>query len=228
MVHFHFFKIHLWPSDFRLFQHFLKHWARTWSKILPLAIETFHFWGSDTKSIKCPFESIGPRGRNFFCELRSDWPPFFSWVWKAISSENEILDFQSNQSSVIFRTNTIFDYQLTFFLRRMSIEKPKLQRYYTPNEVSKHAFWDDCWVSWLGKGLFASKGKDLIFQFMTWLLWFKNIFKLVMKSIGSYLSMELDSELCKPLIEAAGTDISHWFDSQTGQVCFDSQNLVMR
>lgn len=58
--------------------------------------------------------------------------------------------------------------------------------YYTPYEVAKHNTPSDCWVSFLGEVHDVSK---------------------LLKENGPLL--------CTPLIKAAGTDISHWFDSRT-------------
>lgn len=63
------------------------------------------------------------------------------------------------------------------------------QRYYTPAEVASHDRADDLWVSF--------------FQFVY------DLTPLVASSPGS---------LVQPLIAAAGTDISHWFDLSTGNV----------
>jgi len=63
-----------------------------------------------------------------------------------------------------------------------------LKRYYTPGDVAKHSLPHDCWVSYFGK-----------------------VFDL------TPLLAEYDGPLAQPIIEAAGTDISHWFDEATGQ-----------
>lgn len=63
------------------------------------------------------------------------------------------------------------------------------QRYYTPAEVAAHNRADDLWVS------FFSRVYDLT--------------TLVAENPGS---------LVQPIIDAAGTDISHWFDPVTKQV----------
>ena len=60
------------------------------------------------------------------------------------------------------------------------------QRYYTPAEVLKHNRFDDLWVSSFGK----------VYDLTT----------LVAENAG---------HLVAPIIEAAGTDISHWFDPVT-------------
>ncbi|ESN96027.1 hypothetical protein HELRODRAFT_67728, partial [Helobdella robusta] len=60
-------------------------------------------------------------------------------------------------------------------------------RYYTPYEVLAHNTYDDLWVSLLGKVY--------------------NLSQLSEKNKGSILM--------KPIIEAAGKDISHWFDEIT-------------
>ena len=62
-------------------------------------------------------------------------------------------------------------------------------KYFTPEEVSVHNSADDCWVSI-----------------------FKNIFDL------TELLKENRGELALPLIAAAGTSISHWFNEKSGDV----------
>ena len=63
------------------------------------------------------------------------------------------------------------------------------QRYYTPGEVGKHNRFDDLWVSSFGK----------VYDLTT-------------------LVAENSGHLVAPIIEAAGTDISHWFDPVTKEV----------
>ncbi|KAI8467403.1 MAG: hypothetical protein J3K34DRAFT_523727 [Monoraphidium minutum] len=63
------------------------------------------------------------------------------------------------------------------------------QRYYTPYEVSVHNTPQDCWVSFLG-GVY-----DL-----------------------SQLIQDNPGRQAAPIIAAAGADISHWFDPETGDV----------
>ena len=65
----------------------------------------------------------------------------------------------------------------------------KLRRYYTPAEVALHNCADDIWVS------FFNRVYDL-----------------------TNLVQENYSELCEPIIKAAGTDITHWFDPATAEV----------
>ena len=65
----------------------------------------------------------------------------------------------------------------------------RLRRYYTPFEVSQHKTADDCWVS------FFNKVYDLTL--------------LIQENHGNQLN------LCEPIIKAAGTDITHWFDPTT-------------
>ena len=62
----------------------------------------------------------------------------------------------------------------------------KLRNYYTPNEVKKHCMADDCWVSFFG-----------------------HVYDLTLLIQTNF------SKLCEPLIKAAGTDITHWFDRDT-------------
>jgi hypothetical protein len=69
--------------------------------------------------------------------------------------------------------------------------KAELERtYLTPNEVAGHSSpHDDCWVSFLGRVY--------------------NLTPLINANRG---------ELVQPLADAAGKDISHWFDVKTGDV----------
>jgi cytochrome b involved in lipid metabolism len=63
------------------------------------------------------------------------------------------------------------------------------QGYFTPAEVAVHNTHTDCWVSFLGR-----------------------VFDLT--------NVVADNEgiLTQPIVAAAGADISHWFDSKTGDV----------
>lgn len=63
-----------------------------------------------------------------------------------------------------------------------------LKRFYTAGDIAKHDSGHDCWVSYFGK-----------------------VYDL------TPLLLEYDGPLAQPIIEAAGTDISHWFDETTGQ-----------
>eukprot|EP00878_Enallax_costatus_P019323 GHUV01020385.1.p1 GENE.GHUV01020385.1~~GHUV01020385.1.p1 ORF type:complete len:233 (+),score=43.81 GHUV01020385.1:241-939(+) len=65
----------------------------------------------------------------------------------------------------------------------------RLQRYFTPYEVAQHNTAGDCWVSFLG-GVY-------------------DLTRLIQEHPGS---------LTEPILAAAGTDISHWFDPQNGDV----------
>jgi len=70
---------------------------------------------------------------------------------------------------------------------KLSSDTPKpyqLRRYYLPSEVRAHQQHDDCWVTI-----------------------FNNVF-----DITKLLKENKGSELCDPLLLAAGTDISHWFE----------------
>jgi hypothetical protein len=61
--------------------------------------------------------------------------------------------------------------------------------YYTPAEVAVHNTHTDCWVSFLGRVVDLTK-----------------------------LVQENEGILTQPIVAAAGTDISHWFDPKTGDV----------
>eukprot|EP00927_Polykrikos_kofoidii_P060065 TRINITY_DN55135_c0_g1_i1.p1 TRINITY_DN55135_c0_g1~~TRINITY_DN55135_c0_g1_i1.p1 ORF type:complete len:277 (+),score=38.35 TRINITY_DN55135_c0_g1_i1:79-831(+) len=61
-----------------------------------------------------------------------------------------------------------------------------LKRYYTPADLAKHSSSHDCWVSYFG-----------------------SVYDL------TPLLAEYEGPLAQPIIDAAGTDISHWFDEHT-------------
>ena len=74
---------------------------------------------------------------------------------------------------------------------RKDIPRPyKLRRYYTPAEVAKHNLSNDCWVSKFNK-----------------------VFDLTL-----LLHQNVGKTECDPIVLAAGTDITHWFDSITENV----------
>mmetsp|Transcript_44255 Transcript_44255/g.114988 ORF Transcript_44255/g.114988 Transcript_44255/m.114988 type:complete len:102 (+) Transcript_44255:224-529(+) len=62
-------------------------------------------------------------------------------------------------------------------------------KYYTAEQVAVHNDASDCWVSLLGKVFDLTK-----------------------------LLNDNKGPLAEPLAKAAGTDISHWFDKETGEV----------
>eukprot|EP00658_Telonema_sp_P-2_P081832 TRINITY_DN8493_c0_g1_i4.p1 TRINITY_DN8493_c0_g1~~TRINITY_DN8493_c0_g1_i4.p1 ORF type:complete len:238 (-),score=59.17 TRINITY_DN8493_c0_g1_i4:288-1001(-) len=64
--------------------------------------------------------------------------------------------------------------------------KPCHRRYYTPSELAQHNTPDDCWLSWFG---------DIY-------------------DLSPVLEQNTGIE-SKPLVDSAGTDISHWFDPET-------------
>ena len=66
----------------------------------------------------------------------------------------------------------------------------KLRRYYTPNEVSAHNSTDDLWVSLFNK-----------------------VYDLTLLINKNHNKPE-----CDPIVLAAGTDITHWFDVATQNV----------
>ena len=70
----------------------------------------------------------------------------------------------------------------------------KLRRFYTPKEVSVHNTKDDCWVSFFDK-----------------------VFDLTL-----LLNKNYESVKCDPIVLAAGTDITHWFDNETEYVSYNS------
>ena len=63
----------------------------------------------------------------------------------------------------------------------------KLRRFYTPTEVAAHNSASDCWVSFF----------DVVYD----------LTKLVQDNA--------ESELAQPIVNAAGTDITHWFNPDT-------------
>ena len=69
-----------------------------------------------------------------------------------------------------------------------NMAKPyQLRRYYTPTEVKIHNQSSDIWVSF-----------------------FDHVYDLTL-----LVQCNMSSELVQPLIDAAGTDITHWFDPDT-------------
>eukprot|EP00002_Diphylleia_rotans_P023678 TRINITY_DN4659_c0_g1_i1.p1 TRINITY_DN4659_c0_g1~~TRINITY_DN4659_c0_g1_i1.p1 ORF type:complete len:212 (+),score=42.82 TRINITY_DN4659_c0_g1_i1:53-688(+) len=65
-----------------------------------------------------------------------------------------------------------------------------MPRYYTPSEVQQHSQLNDCWVSWHGK----------------------------VYDLTSLTRDRHSDPLIAPIAAAAGTDISHWFDAETGDI----------
>jgi len=63
-----------------------------------------------------------------------------------------------------------------------------LKRFYTAADIAKHSASHDCWVSYFGR-----------------------VYDLT-PLLAAY-----DGPLAQPIIDAAGTDISHWFDEETRQ-----------
>ena len=63
----------------------------------------------------------------------------------------------------------------------------KMRRYYTPAEVEVHNTADDCWVSFFNR----------------------------VYDISELIQDNRESEECEPIIQAAGSDITHWFDPKT-------------
>lgn len=67
--------------------------------------------------------------------------------------------------------------------------------YFSPAEVSAHNCEEDLWLSFLG-----------------------NVY-----NITPLIKAHKGSSLVKPLLAAAGTDVSHWFDAATGEVGEEGQ-----
>jgi cytochrome b involved in lipid metabolism len=66
----------------------------------------------------------------------------------------------------------------------LPVAQPK-QRYYTPEEVSNHNTANDCWVVLFGE----------------------------VYNLTRVLQENIANPLTTPLIQAAGTDITYWFDT---------------
>ena len=66
----------------------------------------------------------------------------------------------------------------------------KLRRFYTPKEVAAHNTKGNCWVSFFDK-----------------------VFDLTL-----LLNKNTTDPACDPIVLAAGSDITHWFDSETEYV----------
>lgn len=80
----------------------------------------------------------------------------------------------------------------------MHLPRPyKLRRYYLNAEVAVHNTKDDCWVSFFGQ-----------------------VFDLTRLLQDNYTS-----EQCDPIVLAAGTDITHWFDPSTREVSLQKSDL---
>eukprot|EP01116_Phalansterium_solitarium_P013226 TRINITY_DN3042_c0_g1_i2.p1 TRINITY_DN3042_c0_g1~~TRINITY_DN3042_c0_g1_i2.p1 ORF type:complete len:238 (+),score=45.95 TRINITY_DN3042_c0_g1_i2:124-837(+) len=78
------------------------------------------------------------------------------------------------------------------------------RRYYTPAEVSIHNKENDCWVSFLGK----------VYDLTPLILAHQE--ERTKTGWGQHHLVEEDT--AAPIVEAAGTDISSWFDEKTGQL----------
>lgn len=77
--------------------------------------------------------------------------------------------------------------------KAVNLPKPyKLRRFYTPSEVSRHNTHSDCWVSF-----------------------FYGVYDLT-KLLAD--NRDKQSALCIPIGNAAGSDITHWFDPLTQEV----------
>ena len=73
----------------------------------------------------------------------------------------------------------------------MNLPRPyKLRRFYTPKEVSQHNIAGDVWISLFDK-----------------------VYDLTLLINKNHTKPE-----CDPIVLAAGTDISHWFDPMTQKV----------
>ncbi|CAH2272636.1 cytochrome b5 domain-containing 1 [Pelobates cultripes] len=79
---------------------------------------------------------------------------------------------------------------------------PPRRPFYTPREVSRHSTLTDLWVSYLGR----------------------------VYDLSPLAKQHRGDILLKPIIEAAGKDISHWFNPKTGDVktCIDPQTGCLK
>ena len=75
----------------------------------------------------------------------------------------------------------------------------KIRRYYMPTEVALHNVYNDCWLTIFG-----------------------DVYDI------TPLLQQYNNKLCEPLIKAAGTDITHWFDNSTKdpKVWIDSHHNI--
>ncbi len=80
----------------------------------------------------------------------------------------------------------------------MNLPRPyKLRRFYTPKEVALHNISGDCWVSIFDK-----------------------VYDLTLLINKNHTRPE-----CDPIVLAAGTDITHWFDPATQKVSAFSAHI---
>ena len=75
----------------------------------------------------------------------------------------------------------------------------KLRRFYTPKEVAAHNTAGDCWVSFFGQVFDLTK----------------------------LINEHYDKPECDPIVLAAGTDISHWFNQDTQNVSKPTRRLPL-
>lgn len=65
----------------------------------------------------------------------------------------------------------------------------KEEEFFTPNEVAEHNAPEDCWISWLGS----------------------------VYDLTDLVAQHKGNALITPILQNAGSDISHWFDPETGE-----------
>ena len=108
------------------------------------------------------------------------------------------------------------------------------QRYYTPLEVEQHSSSKDLWVSFLGKVYnltpLVEKNGGKLFRLCNfvilrvqriwlpgnnWLLMFilLNCFTVSLRVSYSMITILSGNILLKPILNAGGKDISHWFNT---------------
>ena len=87
----------------------------------------------------------------------------------------------------------------------------QLRRYYTAADIAEHNTSHDCWVSFYGK------------VYVAWIPLFNSLILSIRLEHSSRakdltpLLAEYQGPLAQPIIAAAGSDISFWFDEATGQ-----------
>ena len=89
-------------------------------------------------------------------------------------------------------------------------------KYYSPIEVAAHSTLKDLWVSYLGKvydltPLAETHQGELTSSYFSFL---------EHQLLCDIWDDILGDVLLKPIVLAAGTDISHWFNRKTREVCF--------
>lgn len=119
--------------------------------------------------------------------------PPIEFEWSDINREDELKDRELAKESHLIIPET-----------------PLKRLYYTPSQISQHNSERDCWVSVLGKVFDITSLIACSDGWSNFMLGFRD--RLFTNS----------GALTKPLTTFAGQDLSHWFDSNTGDVIFIS------